>query len=383
MNYFSFPNKSPSFLFFFILFFLFNSCQGHSLREVEVMTYNIENLFDLEHDIGKRDWEYLPKEFLGKKENCQKIRSRRYRKKCLESDWTLERLNLKLSQIKKVFFSKKKKRPEILALVEIENDRVIKLLAKELGYSDWIVSRSPDKRGVDVALLYNESQAFKKLRSREHILKGSYFKKRPTRNILEGQFLINGKYKLLVFVNHWPSQANPTGSRLKAAELLKDIIEKRQKEEANQGILAVGDFNILDYENPNPIKNILFKIKGFQDVHKIFMKDPSISQKEKNKMPLGTYFYPPKREWNRFDRIFVNKFLTNFRRKKGLKLNSSTYEIYNPSFLTTTYYYKKGQENKFSLDVKGIPYRYNFLANRSNKAGFSDHFPVLVKLRVD
>jgi hypothetical protein len=113
------------------------------------------------------------------------------------------------------------------------------------------------------------------------------------------------------------------------------------------------------------------------------MKDPSISQKEKNKTPLGTYFYPPKREWNRFDRIFVNKFLTNLRRKKGLKLNIPTYEIYNPSFLTTTYYYKKGQGNKFSLDVKGIPHRYNFLANRSNKAGFSDHFPVLVKLRID
>ncbi|MEE2743629.1 MAG: hypothetical protein VYD54_06940 [Bdellovibrionota bacterium] len=374
-------NSSPFFLIIFC--FLFNACQGHPLKEVEVMAYNVENLFDVNHDENKNDWEYLPKNFSGKIENCKKIRSRRYRKKCLKSDWTSERLNLKFSQIKRVVSSKETKKPEILALVEIENEEVVELLAKELGYTDWFTSESPDRRGVDLAILYNESYSLKKLRSLEHTLVGPYFKKRPTRNILEGQFLINGKHKLTVFVNHWPSQGNPTEARIVAAKKLKKLIEERLENNKEEGILAVGDFNILPHENPHPINNVLLKVKGLYDVHKLFMDDPSIPGKEKSKVPLGTYFYPPKKSWNRFDRIFANDFLVKSKDGPGLKLKSTAYKIYNPSFITTTYHYKKNRRNSLPLKIKGIPYRYNFLAKNAKTAGFSDHFPVLIKLKVD
>ena len=64
-------NSSP---FLFLIFcFLFNACQGHPLKEVEVMAYNVENLFDINHDENKNDWEYLPKDFSGKIENLEKV----------------------------------------------------------------------------------------------------------------------------------------------------------------------------------------------------------------------------------------------------------------------------------------------------------------------
>ena len=87
---------------------------------------------------------------LERKRIAKKIRHKRYRNNCLKSDWTPKRLQLKLSQIKKVIFSKGRKKPEFLTLEEVENENVIKLLSKELGYSDWIVSKSPDRRGIDL-----------------------------------------------------------------------------------------------------------------------------------------------------------------------------------------------------------------------------------------
>ena len=385
MAFFSFKRKKfiLSLASLLIPVLILSSCQSHSLKKVGVMTYNVENLFDTVHDKGKRDWEYLPKEFVGKEKECNKIRKKRYRNNCLRSDWTDKRLQLKLSQIKRVIFSSGGEKPDFLALQEVENENVIKLLAKELGYSDMIVSQSPDKRGIDLAILFSESSSLKKIGVFEHELKGGYFKRRPSRNILEGHFLINGKYDLSIFVNHWPSQGNPTQARILAAKKLKSLVEKRQKNKPKGAILAVGDFNILPYENPHPVKNIFLSLNSMKDVHELFMNNSSISQKEKNKVPLGTYFYPPKREWNRFDRIFVNKNLIGKEeKKKGLLLDVAEYKIYNPDFITTSLQLRKKYSGGGWSVVKGVPFRYNFLADKSEQAGFSDHFPVFVNLKV-
>ena len=376
-------NLISSLITLFTLILVLSSCQGNSLSHIGVMTYNVENLFDSVHDEGKRDWEYLPKEFVGKEKECKKIRKKRYRNNCLNSDWTPKRLHLKLSQIKKVISSKGKAKPELLALQEVENENVIRLLAKELGYSNWIVSQSPDRRGIDLAILYTESSSLKKIGSFEHELKDGYFNKRPSRNILEGHFLINGKYDLAIYVNHWPSQGNPTRARVAAAKKLKSLIEKRLNERPKGALLAVGDFNILPYESPHPVKKIFLSSNSMQDVHELFMNGSSISQKEKNNTPLGTYFYPPKREWNRFDRIFVNNGLIGKQDKtKGLFLDLPTYRIFNPDFITTSLKIRKSYSGDGSSVVNGVPFRYNFLADKSDVAGFSDHFPVFVKLKI-
>ena len=135
------------------LVFVFSS-NGHT-TEIEIMTYNVENLFDTSHDEGKNDWEYLPLAHPGKAEGCQQLSNSYYREKCFSSDWTESKLKLKLNALKNVILREQGKLPDILALVEIENKNVAKKLADTLGYKDYFVTNGPDKRGIDLGIFYN------------------------------------------------------------------------------------------------------------------------------------------------------------------------------------------------------------------------------------
>ena len=218
-----------------LLLILLLLSQSLFAREVSVMSYNVENLFDVTHDENKDDWEFLPKNVVGKNDFCAKANSRRQREICLNSDWTETKLKNKIENIVSVVKGKEANLPDILGLVEVENKNVISMLAKELGYKDFEMTESPDKRGVDVALLYKESESFKKVSRAEHVVPIDY----PTRNILEVRFNVNGKYFLTAFVNHWPSLQNPDATRVKAAEVLKTRVEEILKANPNESIIIL------------------------------------------------------------------------------------------------------------------------------------------------
>src|SRR5690606_38125308 len=110
-----------------------------------------------------------------KDRNCRNIPQDNYRRECLETHWTEEKLTLKISQIKRVFDQAVEHRPDIVSLVEVENENVVGQLARALGYSRWLVTESPDRRGVDVALLYNEKPYLKYLKSAEYVIQGPAF----------------------------------------------------------------------------------------------------------------------------------------------------------------------------------------------------------------
>lgn len=345
------------------------SMNASALEKFTVLSYNVENLFDTQKDNGKNDWTFLPSDFKGKKEECDKIGYWRYKEACHKINWTEKALKLKIKQIKKYVESIKVK-PQFIGLSEIENENVVKMLAKELGYTGYKVSDSPDRRGVDVALLYNETSDIKFVSKKEHVLKGKYFKKKPTRNILEVQFKINKKENLTLFVNHWPSLGNPTSTRIIAANALKQrmlLLNRR-----GHHIIALGDFNTIPENQPRPFEDVLLKNTGFYDVSSLFMKDKSIDKKIKKALPLGTYFYAPKMSWNHLDRIFINKRLNN---GKGLNLDKSSYKVHTPRFSMTEYRYEKGH-SKGSI-VTGVPFGYEHSETSSRKVGFSDHFGIL------
>ncbi|MDO9181524.1 MAG: hypothetical protein Q7U04_03905, partial [Bacteriovorax sp.] len=178
----------------FCLFLISFSLQAKNLQ---FMSYNVENLFDTKHDVinhmDKLDWTFLPKGSPGKKEACLGEKNKHHQKECLATDWTEEKLQLKLSQIKEVVTSERSL-PDFLGLVEVENEKVVGQLAKKLGYENFEITQSPDKRGIDVALLYRKSKDIKKIAKIEHDVPVDY----PTRNILEVQFLIAQKYPLTI-----------------------------------------------------------------------------------------------------------------------------------------------------------------------------------------
>ena len=340
-----------------------------AMERFSVLSYNVENLFDTEKDAGKNDWTFLPSDFKGKKEECDKIGYWRYKEACHKIDWTERLFKLKLNQIKRYVESIKVK-PTFIGLSEVENEKAVAELAKTLGYSGHKITSSPDRRGIDVALLFNETKDLKFVAMKEHVLKGKYFKKKPTRNILEVQFKLNKKEKLTLFVNHWPSLGNPTSTRIIAANALKQRMLLLNRK--GHYIISLGDFNTIPENNPRPFEDVLLKKSGFADLHELFIKDRSIDKKLKKAMPLGTYFYPPKMSWNMLDRIFINKRLND---GKGLDVDRSSFVIHTPSFSMTDHRYDKGHA-KGSI-VKGTPFGYDHSAANTWKAGYSDHFGVL------
>ncbi|MEQ1875591.1 MAG: hypothetical protein ABL958_03030, partial [Bdellovibrionia bacterium] len=116
---------------------------------IKIMQYNVENLFDAEHDREKKDFEFLPKNH-PQKANCEHVKNKN---SCYAMDWTPAKINLKLNQIRKII-SAQGTLPDILVLEEVENENVVTKLGAVLGYQYLVMTNSPDERGIDVAILY-------------------------------------------------------------------------------------------------------------------------------------------------------------------------------------------------------------------------------------
>ena len=71
-----------------------------------VMTFNVENLFDNQDDVGKDDKAYLPaslKTNIDHQKSCMKIRSTTYKNECLFMNWSVEHKQRKIKNIKDFF----------------------------------------------------------------------------------------------------------------------------------------------------------------------------------------------------------------------------------------------------------------------------------------
>lgn len=354
---------------------------GAQAGTLEIMSYNVENLFDSTHDEGKVDWSFLPKDTPGKKEACAKERSKYRRQECLEADWTQKKVEMKLQQIVDVITKERKGTPDILGLIEVENPNVVGQLAKKLGYEHFEMTTSPDNRGVDVALLYKENTIIKKISKTEHHVAVDY----PSRNILEVAFTINGS-PLTVFVNHWPSLANPDSWRIKAAEVLANRTKEIAKTNKEMSFIAIGDFNTIPENNPHPFKTVIHKDNLYLDTAESFLASKDVSDEAKKKLSKGTYYFAPKDQWNMLDRIFYSQNLID---GKELEIDIKTFEIYLPEFalkeqkrLGETKPKLGGYELDDDLNMKvfKVPLRFNSDAKVQSKMGFSDHFAVVVKL---
>jgi endonuclease/exonuclease/phosphatase family metal-dependent hydrolase len=339
------------------------------------MSYNVENLFDNVHDLNKEDWEFVPQKTPGKAEYCAKENSKRKKAECLESDWNEEKLNIKLGQILDVVKSARPNLPEFLGVVEIENKNVLNLLAKKLGYKNFEITDGPDKRGVNVALLYKENDKIMKLSINELSVPVEF----PTRNILEVRFKINTTQFLTLFVNHWPSLHNPDSARVKAAEVLKQRIETILKLNPEENILCMGDFNTIDSNSPHPFTTVLLKDSFLTDIATAFKEDKSIADSIKKNFNTGTYYYPPKDEWNMLDHFFINK---NLKDGKGLDILINSFEIYSKESMRHEIVKKIDSDKEKGIKVILAPKRYDHQTNLKEKAGYSDHFPILIDLHL-
>ena len=120
-----------------ILLFLLPQHQWAQHR-FRAISWNVENLFDCTDDTTKLDEEFLPES---------------------ERAWTHSRYWRKIEDISRVIMAiGEETPPALVALQEIENDSVMITLTRRgslraLGYH-YVMTNSPDQRGIDVALMY-------------------------------------------------------------------------------------------------------------------------------------------------------------------------------------------------------------------------------------
>ena len=201
-----------------------------------LMFYNVENLFDCQDDTLKDDDEFLPDS---------------------EKGWTYYRYWRKLNAVSKVVAATGESHlPDLIGLCEVENDSVVFDLAcrssmRTLGYR-YMVTNSPDVRGIDVALLYQPG-SFRLLEAREVVIPSVEEGFRPTRNILYAKGLVLSGDTLHVAVCHFPSRLGRTlvarRHRLLAARALRQLVDSVHARVRDARMVVMGDFNAGDKDD--------------------------------------------------------------------------------------------------------------------------------------
>ena len=357
-------------------FFVF---KAHS-AQLEIASYNVENLFDASHEEGKNDFEFLPADHPEFINWCSDEPDRNKWKKraCSKpNNWTDAKLEMKLDQIAGVFsqrFEESGNYPDILALVEIENFDVVQRLAHKMGFAGAIASEGEDPRGVDVGLIFNENENFEFMAFETHLPQTDY----PSRPILEVMFRLQNGQPLFVYVNHWPAQFAPVIERLRMAEQLKDLIQQRAFEFPNASFVATGDFNVKSSDSPHPFRDVLYydNSVNLRDIHSSYRRYQSNNSSAQSQK-AGTYYYTGDMAWILLDRFFVSEDLLDH---TGVDVRIDSYEIFATPEMLREYTKYDNETREIVGRARNIPDRYDFRTSNEENLGFSDHLPIFISL---
>ena len=307
--------------------------------------YNLENLFDTipNNPLG-RDLEYTPN---GKNQ----WDSRKYYNKLHNLAYAISQLNTKTTP----------NGPAIIGVSEIENRTVLEdLVAQpELKARNLQICHhdSPDKRGVDVGLLYNP-RYFKLENVTNHRLTAVPF---ATRDQMCVVGLLLGQ-RIAIIVNHWPSrlggQEKSSPSREAAADLSREIADSLWRVDPNIGVIIMGDLN--DDPQDKSTAKVLGAKRNAKDVtgpHEFY--NPAWKMLDDG---IGTLAY--KSSWNLFDQIILSGNL-----------------VHTPA---TDWHFNKFivHNHEFLIDTEGTRQGYpkRTFASGAYLNGYSDHFPTEVIL---
>lgn len=207
-----------------------------------VAFYNVENLFNPQDDSLKNDDAFTPKGLY---------------------HWTYNKYVRKVNNIAKVILAMGEwEPPDIVGLAEIEDDAVLRKLCydsplKQYRYR-FVHYESPDRRGVDVALLYR-SDRVRILRSEAIPVVFPFDTSARNRDILYAVAHFPNGDSLHLFVNHWTSRyggyAPTIPKRNHYASIVRHYADPILRENARANILICGDFN--DYLTDESIRDVL------------------------------------------------------------------------------------------------------------------------------
>ncbi|MCF0192538.1 MAG: endonuclease/exonuclease/phosphatase family protein [Prevotella sp.] len=310
--------------------------------------YNLENLFDTQHDEGKNDFEFLPDG---------------------SNAWTELKYQSKLKNMAQVLAEMgTDKSPEGCAFIgvsEVENANVLNdlinqepLKARKMEYCHI---DGPDKRGVDCGLLYNPK--YFTVNSVD-LVPYIYTKPEDEGHATRGFLTIKGKMAgddVCVIVCHWPSRGATAFYRNEGGRQVRELKDQILKDNKHTKVFVMGDMND-DPSNESMTTHLGCKSE-IDDVKKGDMYNPWYNIHKKG---TGTLAWDG--AWNLFDQIVISPNLLN---KKGEK-DFSTLKYHSCQIFRRPYLFQT--EGKY----KGNPKRTH--AGGSWLNGYSDHLPVVMYL---
>lgn len=330
-----------------ILALLLYSCSlsAQTGKKAIIGFYNLENLFDTINDPNKNDEQFLPEG---------------------SYQWTSERYAAKLEALSKVI-SEMAKMPEgiaVLGVSEIENEQVLLDLVATENLKPFHFKvchhESPDRRGVDVAFLYN-SDRFRIIDTAAFplVVPGQ------PEFISRDQWLMTGildnSDTLFLLVNHWPSKAGgekrSLPGRLAAGNLSHDIATSILQKHPGAKFILMGDLN--DNPNSKAIMECLGTKTKIKDVSTNDLFNPMWKLFQDG---IGSYAY--RDSWEMLDNIIISGGLVN--------PQPATYKYVSAHVFRRDFMFTK------TGSYSGYPYRT--FAGGNYQGGFSDHLPVYIIL---
>jgi endonuclease/exonuclease/phosphatase family metal-dependent hydrolase len=310
-----------------------------------VAFWNIENLFDTLDSEGVIDSEYLP-------DSPKQWGTERYERKVRKMGEVIAALGRDLDP----------RGVALLGLAEVENRTVVEDLCRSAALKDRgyqvVHEDSPDRRGVDVALIHDPKRyaVYAHKSYRLHMPDTSF----RTRDQLLVSGVMDGD-TVHVIVAHWPSrrggEKRSMPNRMAAGLLGRHIVDSLFAIDRNARILYMGDLN----DDPvNKSITIGLRATGDQDLAQggtLF--NPMFAPFKKG---IGSLAW--RDSWNLFDQIIVSPALVSG--ESGRYRYHGT-RVFNEPYL-------RQDEGNFA----GYPKR-TFVGD-TYQDGYSDHFPVYLVL---
>jgi predicted extracellular nuclease len=329
-------------------------------RSYVIGFYNLENLFDTVHDDGKNDYQYLPDG---------------------QNQWTEAKYRKKQHNMATVIRAMKEDNKcwhAVLGVSEIENRHVLEdlVMQPEIAAANYQIIHydGPDRRGVDVALLYkpdvftvitSESIPFTFEPSR---LDWSAWTKEEkdrfrTRDVLMVRGVIDGEM-FAFFVTHLPSRIGGKGADLRprGAEIIYQRAMELQKEFPGIKIVVMGDMN----DNPTDpsMTDFMHGKEKIEDVGKEDFFSPFLSML---KAGYSSLYYQG--TGNIYDIILVNSAIA--------KAPKGTFQI--KPIVKKKFYgrvFSKPFMTQQTGPYKGTPFRT--FSGGAWAGGYSDHYPTYI-----
>ena len=335
-----------------LAFVAINASAQKNYNVYAVGFYNVENLFDTEHDEGKNDYEYTPNG--GNKWNELKYTRKLHNMARALSDMGTDMLpGLGCA---------------VIGLSEVENAHALTDLCAQpelaaRGYK-FAHIEGPDRRGVDCAFLYNPSlftlQTVKLVQYVQELEADSAFK---TRGFLTVTGYLAGE-PVGFIVCHWPSRASGSFYRESGGRQVRVVKDSLLALNPNMKVMVMGDMND-DPQNKSMAVELRAR-KKMKDVKEGDMFNPWWSILDKG---TGTLSYQG--SWNLFDQIVMTPNMLDIAGTKDYsKLTYRNCKIQKFDYLVN-------KEGKY----KGTPMRTT--ASGEWLDGYSDHLPVAIYLIKD